>query len=52
MPSYMLLLYDGPAAAECYRQALSRPCSEPERRFLGAASLSSDLRPTRARRGR
>jgi RNA polymerase sigma factor (sigma-70 family) len=27
-------LGDHPAAADCYRQALERPCSEPERRFL------------------
>jgi RNA polymerase sigma-70 factor (ECF subfamily) len=27
-------LGDYPAAADCYRAALARPCSEPERRFL------------------
>ena len=50
MPKYMLLLHDDPAAfasvslladlgdrvgaAATYREALSRPCTEPERRFL------------------
>jgi RNA polymerase sigma-70 factor (ECF subfamily) len=30
----LLDLGDREAAADCFRQALARPCSEPEKRFL------------------
>jgi len=30
----LLDIEDQPGASQCFRQALKRPCSEPERRFL------------------
>jgi RNA polymerase sigma-70 factor (ECF subfamily) len=41
----LLDLGDREAAADCFRQALERPCSEPEKRFL-QRKLKASLRPS------